>query len=128
MSTEISCRNSEAAFLKAISDPTRLRALLLLTREGELCVCELVHALGVSQPKISRHLGQLRNAAIVEDRRDAVWVHYRLSAGLPAWAARILETLRDSTVSREPYREDRLRLEAMADRPGGRCGAGERGS
>lgn len=118
---------TEVTFLKSIADPTRLRALLLLAREGELCVCELVHALDVSQPKISRHLAQLRTVAIVEDRRDAVWVHYRLATRLPAWASRILTVLRDSTAELEPYRQDRQRLEAMADRPGGRCAPAERG-
>ncbi|MBA1146294.1 metalloregulator ArsR/SmtB family transcription factor [Ectothiorhodospiraceae bacterium WFHF3C12] len=123
MTTDTALSLTEDAFLKLLADPTRLRALLLLAREGELCVCELVHALDVSQPKISRHLAQLRNASVVADRRDAVWVHYRLSEALPYWAARILTVLRDSTAERDPYRLDRQRLEAMVDRPGGRCAA-----
>ena len=47
-------------FFKALSDLTRLRMLVLLSHEGELCVCELTHALDEIQPKISRHLAQLR--------------------------------------------------------------------
>lgn len=125
MTTETAAALTEAEFLKLLADSTRLRALVLLAREGELCVCELVQALGLSQPKISRHLAHLRAAAVVADRRDAVWVHYRLSEALPPWAARILAVLRDSTVDREPYCVDRKRLEAMANRPGGRCSAGE---
>jgi ArsR family transcriptional regulator len=126
MTVETAEALSQGVFLKLAADPTRLRALLLLAREGELCVCELTHALHVSQPKISRHLAQLRNAGIITDRRDAVWVHYRLSDQLPSWAAQILTVLRDSTADSEPYRSDGRRLEAMANRPGGRCGnAGE---
>ncbi|MGC8733368.1 MAG: ArsR/SmtB family transcription factor, partial [Halothiobacillaceae bacterium] len=43
-------------FFHALSDPTRLRCLAMLHAQGELCVCELTRALGLSQPKISRHL------------------------------------------------------------------------
>ena len=79
-------------FFPALADPTRLRCLLLLASEGELCVCELTHALDVSQPKISRHLATLREAGIVDDRREGLWIHYRIHHDLPAWA-RGLETL-----------------------------------
>ena len=61
-----------------LADPTRLRCVVLLQREGELCVCELVHALDLPQPKVSRHLALLREAGVVEDRRAGQWVHYRL--------------------------------------------------
>jgi DNA-binding transcriptional ArsR family regulator len=53
--------------IQALADGTRLRALVLLTREGSLCVCELTAALAVSQPKMSRHLAALRALDIVED-------------------------------------------------------------
>src|SRR3989304_3575780 len=79
-------------FFPALADPTRLRCLLLLAAEGELCVCELTHALGESQPKISRHLAMLRAAGIVSDRREGLWVHYRLNPELPPWAREVLST------------------------------------
>ena len=53
-----------------LSDPTRLRALMVIQSEGEVCVCELTYALQESQPKISRHLALMRDAGIVEARRD----------------------------------------------------------
>src|SRR5579872_4671378 len=62
---------------KALADPTRLR-LLNLIGNRDICVCFLVEILGVSQPKISRHLAYLRKAGIVTSRRDHKWVHYRL--------------------------------------------------
>ena len=52
---------------KCLADDTRARMTLLIAREGELCVCELTHALELSQPKISRHLAQLREAGILMD-------------------------------------------------------------
>ncbi len=44
-----------------LSDQTRLRSVILLMREGELCVCELTHALDIIQPKVSRHLALIRD-------------------------------------------------------------------
>ena len=57
-------------FFQLLSDDTRLRSLMLMQQGGELCVCELVHALGEIQPKISRHLAALRDAGVVVDRRQ----------------------------------------------------------
>jgi ArsR family transcriptional regulator len=62
---------------KALGDETRLRIVALLAH-GELCVCHLQEALGLSQPHVSRHLAILRLAGIVEDRRDGKWIRYRL--------------------------------------------------
>ncbi|UTA47101.1 metalloregulator ArsR/SmtB family transcription factor [Simiduia sp. 21SJ11W-1] len=78
------------AFFKLLADETRLKSLLLITREGELCVCELTCALGESQPKISRHLAQLRAGGLLEDRRQGQWVYYRLSPTLPEWCQSLL--------------------------------------
>lgn len=64
-------------FLKAISDETRLRILVLL-HEKELCVCELCEVLEEPQPKISRHLARLRDAGFVRDVRRGQWVFYSL--------------------------------------------------
>lgn len=100
-------------FFRALSDTTRLNSLLLLEQEGRLCVCELVQALGLSQPRISRHLGHLRDQGIVQDERRGQWVHYRLSEDLPDWAR---DTLKAVLASRdlEGLTE---RLAAMPDRP-----------
>ena len=62
---------------KAISDPTRIRILSCL-QARELCVCELVHLMGLGQPAVSRHLGILKDAGLVEDIRDGKFVNYRL--------------------------------------------------
>jgi ArsR family transcriptional regulator len=65
-----------ASVFKTLSDPTRLRLLNLLA-DGETCVCELTDTLRVVQPKVSRHLAQLKRAGLVEARREGKWMHYR---------------------------------------------------
>ena len=66
------------ALFKALSDRTRLRILALLA-QGETCVCDIHGALGIPQPTASRHLAYLRRSGLVSDRREGLWVHYRLS-------------------------------------------------
>ncbi len=105
----------------ALAHPLRLRALLLLEHEGELCVCELTHALRVSQPMISRHLAQLRQAGLVNDRRQGQWVYYRLHDALPDWAQQVLASTAGGAAAQAPYANDRAALAAMADRPGAAC-------
>ena len=108
-------------FFSALADPTRLRCLLLLTAEGELCVCELTHALNESQPKISRHLAMLRELEIVSDRREGLWIHYRLSPELPSWAREILATAVRATSAAKPFAQDHKRLRGAPTRPPVRC-------
>jgi ArsR family transcriptional regulator len=81
-----------ARFFRILADETRLSILLLLTRHDELCVCELVETLHLSQPKISRHLALLKSSGLVRDQRQGQWVYYRLSATMPQWCRYILET------------------------------------
>jgi len=67
-----------AAELRVIADERRLCILYLLT-SGEQCVCEITEALGISQPLASHHLGVLREAGLVRDRRDARWIYYSIN-------------------------------------------------
>jgi ArsR family transcriptional regulator len=66
-----------ARLLEGMADPTRLRLLRLL-QGREVCVCELVDALGMPQYAVSRHLQQLRAMGLAEARREGRWMHYRL--------------------------------------------------
>ncbi len=63
---------------KALSDETRLRILNLLG-DRDLCVCHIVEVLGLGQSKVSRHLAHLRNADLVSDRREGLWMYYSLA-------------------------------------------------
>ncbi|MCX7148970.1 MAG: metalloregulator ArsR/SmtB family transcription factor [Rhodocyclales bacterium] len=104
----------------AVADATRRRILGLLVEQGELCVCELTAALDDIQPKISRHLGVLKDAGIVVPRREGTWMFYRLAAPLPAWADALLETLSRGAVPE--LKADLKRLKGMNGRPE-RCAA-----
>ena len=105
----------------ALSDPTRLRILALLTVEDELCVCELTHALGLSQPMISRHLAQLRTSELASDRRAGQWIYYRLHPKLPKWARSVLVETLAGIARGAPYRSDIKALHSMRGRPSNRC-------
>jgi ArsR family transcriptional regulator len=63
---------------KALSDETRLKMLKIMGK-GEICVCDLVSVLNVSQPKISFHLNVLREAGLIKDRRQGKWIHYSIN-------------------------------------------------
>ena len=78
-----------ANIFKALSDDTRLRVVKLL-QERELCVCELMQVLDMSQPRISRHMSVLKNAGLLEDRREGKWVHYSLRKETPEKEIKIL--------------------------------------
>ncbi len=71
--------NHLAQLFKALSEPIRLQVLALLLRHGELCVCEFERFLGLTQSKASRHLRYLLHAGLIQDRREGLWVYYRLA-------------------------------------------------
>lgn len=100
---------------KALADATRVRIALLVAQEKELCVCELTCALDQSQPKISRHLAQLRASGVLADRRQGQWVYYRLHPELPAWAQDVLKVT--LAANRDWLTADRQRLACMGERP-----------
>ena len=108
-------------FFKILADLTRLRVLTLLSREGELCVCELTHALGEIQPKISRHLALLREAGVALDRRQGQWIYYRINPDLPIWARDVITAATEGNVTQPPFSEDLQSLRDMPNRPQGAC-------
>lgn len=77
---------------RAFSDATRLRILSVL-KQGELCVGDLVAILGVPQPKVSRHLGYLRKAGLVEARGQGLWNFYRLAPATSPFHRTLLQCL-----------------------------------
>lgn len=113
----------EISLFKALSDQTRLRCLALLTGHDELCVCELTHALTLPQPKVSHHLGTLRKAGLVNDRKEGLWIYYRINEALPKWAKEVIHAAVRGIQNEEPYASDRRALTEMPNRPGGICSA-----
>lgn len=89
-----------------LSDETRLRCLMLLQKEGELCVCEFSQIMASIQPKISRHLALMRQSGLVSDERRGQWVYYSLNPSLPDWSKKILESILENLMKKEPYRSD----------------------
>ena len=77
---------------KALADQTRLRILGLLGT-GEVCVCEIHDTLRIPQPTASRHLAYLKRSGLVTDRREGLWVHYRLATP----SDEVLQAVLDST-------------------------------
>ena len=97
-------------FTKTLADPTRLRILMLLLQEEELCVCHLTDILQMVQPKVSRHLAVLRENKILLSRRNGLWIHYCLHPKLPIWSYKTLQSLSAECVNAEPYMDDQKRL------------------
>jgi ArsR family transcriptional regulator len=95
-----------ARFLKLLSDENRLRILMLLGKR-ELCVCQLMGVLGVSQPLVSRNLSLLSSAGLLKERKDGKLSFYSMRRGLPRTADRVLRALRDD------LREDPVFLEDL---------------
>jgi ArsR family transcriptional regulator len=79
MYTRSSHMNHLAQLFKALSEDIRLQMLALLLRHGELCVCEFERFLQLTQSKASRHLRYLLHSGFVQDRRDGLWVYYRVA-------------------------------------------------
>jgi ArsR family transcriptional regulator, arsenate/arsenite/antimonite-responsive transcriptional repressor len=104
--------------LKALSDETRLRILNLLY-EKELCVCDIMEALRISQAKASRHLIYLKNAGIAKDRKYAQWVYYSVSRDerMKFMDSLVYENLRNT----ERYKADMENLNDWLKRKNIKC-------
>ncbi|SMO57118.1 ArsR/SmtB family transcription factor [Melghirimyces algeriensis] len=83
-----------AEYYKALGDQTRLRILSLLKCE-ELCVCELVEILQLSQPTVSQHMRRLKSIGLVKERRQGQWVFYSLDGGQYPLFKEVIQSLPD---------------------------------
>lgn len=90
----------------ALSDASRVRALLML-RDGELCVCQIIDLLDLSPSTVSRHMTMLYDAGLVQRRKEGRWHYYRLSTGdeTPAVAQQalrwVLQSLGEDTAAHD---------------------------
>ncbi|MBE0429803.1 MAG: metalloregulator ArsR/SmtB family transcription factor [Thermoleophilia bacterium] len=110
-----------AQIFKALSDETRLRIIGLLV-EGELCVCDLVAILNLPQSTVSRHLAYLKNSGLVSDRRQGIWMHYRLTDSESILQKDIQTLLRKNLSDISQVKNDQQKLRAfLARKQGAAC-------
>jgi ArsR family transcriptional regulator len=107
---------SPADLFRAFADPTRLRILNLLGAQKEICVCDLCAVLGVSQPKVSRHLARLRRAGLVAVRRNGKWKIYALADSPSPLHRTLLRCVRSCLADVDVLAADRLRLRGLEPR------------
>ena len=89
-----------AQFFKVLADEARLKIIWLLFHNEELCVCDVMAALGITQSKASRHLATLKHAGLATDRKDGLWSHYALRPAQDELAKTHLALLRRSLAAR----------------------------
>jgi ArsR family transcriptional regulator len=106
---------------QAIADPTRVRIIAAL-RRAELCVCELVDALEISQSTLSGHLQVLRQTGLVTTRKEGRWIYYSLNDQKTALIEAIFSHIRPHGDANPRLRRDSRRIERrLAIRENGRC-------
>jgi len=97
---------------RSLADPTRLRLLNLLAC-GDTCVCELTGTLRIVQPKVSRHLAQLKRAGLVQAERDGKWMHYRWARPGDPLVRQVLQGLREWMADDQRMSEERRRRDKV---------------
>jgi len=108
---------------KTLADPTRVRIVAAL-RNGELCVCELVGALRISQSSLSSHLQICRQTGVVTTRRESRWIYYSLSPRYIQLIERIFFELQTVRRNEQLLRDERRLKKRLQMREGGRCVVG----
>ena len=89
-----------ARFFKVLADEVRLKIIWLLFHHEELCVCDVMAALGITQSKASRHLATLKHAGLVTDRKEGLWSYYALCPVDDKLAGEHLDLLKASLAKR----------------------------
>jgi len=101
-----------ARFFKILADEARLQIIWLLFNYRELCVCDIMEVLEITQSKASRHLAALRNAGLATDRREGLWSYYSLCKVEDEVAAAHMNLLRKSLSKRADSGQLLLKLNA----------------
>ncbi|GAM10851.1 arsenical resistance operon repressor [Geobacter sp. OR-1] len=102
-----------AQIFKSLSDPIRLRIVMLLQNEGELCVCDLMAVLGLPQSTVSRHLAYLKRNGWVSDRRQGIWMKYRVSSDCSPLCTDLMKSLLRHAAESHEAERDRSSLESF---------------
>ncbi len=99
---------------KALAHNTRLQILSLLL-DGEICVCQIMSILDLPQSTASRHLGILKNAGLVKDRKEGTWSHYSMTSGEDEITDDLLDLLKKHLArTREGQRNRRMLAAALS--------------
>ena len=103
------------AVTKALADETRVRVLLALA-DRELCVCEIIELLELAPSTVSKHMSILRQAGIVEGRKNGRWTYYRLvGRDAPQEVRTAIEWVRESLSNDSRVRADAQRVTQMVE-------------
>lgn len=101
---------------KALSDATRVRALLAL-RGGELCLCQIIELLGLAPSTVSKHLDLLFRAGLVERRKEGRWCYFRLAGEqAPPQVREAIQWVRASLERDPAIRQDARTLDGLKKR------------
>lgn len=101
---------------KALSDPNRVRALMAL-RKGELCVCQIIELLNLAPSTVSKHMSILRQAGLVESRKDSRWVYYRIPGKTKSrYSAGVYTLLAEHLEKDETVRTDDIAMKRITKR------------
>jgi DNA-binding transcriptional ArsR family regulator len=113
-----------AKILKSLGHPIRLQMIEILGEEGEACVCHLEHLLGLRQAYISQQLAKLREAGVVNYRRDGLNIYYFLRGEKPLMCVKVLKELAiDISGSGEVLKFERSQKKTRGSCPCPRCQA-----
>lgn len=112
---------------KALGDENRIRILMALHKEGELCVCHLIDLLELAPSTVSKHLFLLKNARLIVARKDGRWVFYRLNDGrnAPQPVTGALDWVARSTSGDPVLEADRRSLDRLLSSPEAGCASRE---
>lgn len=97
--------SNTARLMKLFSDDTRLRILMLISRK-ELCVCQIMGVLGISQPLVSRNLAILSNAGLIKERKDGKLVFYSMNKEIHQSHKKVIDLLQEMTLGDTTYSGD----------------------
>ncbi|WP_188260224.1 ArsR/SmtB family transcription factor [Azospirillum tabaci] len=110
------------SLFQALSDPIRLRCIIMMRLNGAMAVNDLAFLLQVPQPKVSKHLAILKNAGLACRKRDASWVKYSIAPELPVWVHVVIEQamnglaeVNDPVVGKDFERHMSYRLPSQKD-------------
>ncbi|MEQ9562823.1 MAG: metalloregulator ArsR/SmtB family transcription factor [Woeseiaceae bacterium] len=93
-----------------LGNETRLRCLYLAAKHTEVCVCEAVDTLQIPQPTASKAFKALKDAGLVQDRRDANWIYYRLNPAMPKWTRSVVYIAMRDLEQTQCFAEDEQRF------------------